>query len=48
MVATQPKLFTPRGTILQGLVQTTKVATRGWLLQGADERDKENEWGWGG
>ena len=43
-------LFTPRGTtILQDFIRMTKVATRRWLLQRADERlgGGEDEWGWG-
>ena len=32
-------------TILQGFTQMTKIATRRWLLQGEDWREKEDEWG---
>ena len=39
-------LFTSRGTtMLQGFIRSTKVVTRGWLLQREDERD--DTWGWG-
>ena len=30
-------------TILQEFIQTVKIATGRWLLQGADKREKENE-----
>ena len=32
---------------LQDFIQTTGVATRGWLLQQEDEREGEEKWGWG-
>ena len=38
-------LFTP--TMLQDFTQTTGVATRGWPLQRAEEREGEKERGWG-
>ena len=41
-------LFTPRGiAMLQDFIRTTRVATRGWLLQRTDEGEGEDEWGWG-
>ena len=43
----QSLLFSPEGTvILDDFIQQTDVATRKWLLQGADEREEEDEWGW--
>ena len=43
-----PSFFTPKGaTVLQDFIQATGVATRGWLLQRADEREGEEERGWG-
>ena len=42
-------LFTQRGTLIpQEFIQTTKVATRRWLLQDSGGREGEGEWGWGG
>ena len=42
-------LFSSRGvTVLQDFIQRTGVVTRGWLLQRADEKEGEGEWGWGG
>ena len=41
-------LFSPKGTaILDDFIQQTGVATREWLLEGADEREEEDGWGWG-
>ena len=41
-------LFTPKGTtMLQNLIKSTKVATRGWLLQGGNGSDRDDRWGWG-
>ena len=34
--------------MLQDFIPSTKIATRGWLLQGGSENDKDDEWGWGG
>ena len=33
--------------MLQDFIRTTRVATRGWLLQRTDEGEGEDEWGWG-
>ena len=41
-------LFTSRGTtMLQDFVKSTKVATRGWFVQGGGEGGRDGEWGWG-
>ena len=33
--------------MLDDFIQQTGVATRRWLLQEDDEREGEDEWGWG-
>ena len=33
--------------MLQDFIRTTRVATRGWILQRTDEEEGEDEWGWG-
>ena len=33
--------------MLTDFIQRTGVATRKWLLQGAEEKEEEDEWGWG-
>ena len=41
-------LFTPKGTAtLDDFTQRTGVATRKWLLQEANGKEEEDEWGWG-
>ena len=41
-------LFTSRGTtMLQDFIRSTKVATRGWLLQRGSEDERDDVWGWG-
>ena len=41
-------LFTSKGTtMLRDFVQSAKVATRRWLLQGGSEDDSDDKWGWG-
>ena len=32
--------------MLIDFIQRTGVATRRWLLQGAEEKEEEDEWGW--
>ena len=40
-------LFTLEGTtVLQEFIKSTKFATRGWLLQGGSEGDRDYGWGW--
>ena len=42
-------LFTPRRTdIITTFLQETGVGSRGWLLQGGHENQREDCWGWGG
>ena len=41
-------ITTSKGTtMLQDFIRSTKVATRGWLLQGGSKGDGDDEWGWG-
>ena len=41
-------LFTPKGTTMfRDFIRSTKAATRGWLLQGGIEGDRDYEQGWG-
>ena len=41
-------LFTSKGTTtLQNFIKSTQVATRGWLLQGGSEGDRDGGWGGG-
>ena len=31
--------------MLQDFIRSAKIATRGWLLQGGSEGDRDDEWG---
>ena len=42
-----PPLAPNRTTMLQNFIRSTKVATRGWLLQRGGEDERDDMWGWG-
>ena len=44
--AALPVVHSKGTTILQEFIRTTEVTTKRWPIQGADEREKEDEWEW--